>query len=1267
MNLQFRSNIQVHAIAIMLAFFTIEIWAAPLTLENTPLFTTNAVKPNLILSIDNSGSMDSEVLLESNDGALWWNVANQTFVSGGAVNFNIAGSANSEWKKFVYLFPNGTGTGTRVYSDNANDHYAIPPLPQYHFLRSSAYNRMYYDPNVTYDAWANYGLATFGNLNPASAPSDPITGPQVTIDLTQNVQSDLTGYTFRLFTGTAVPAGTEYSVPNTSGWQTLAANYTVPTDATGQPLFIDWGMTYFPATYYIKATSGTYTINGTAGDCATPDPTHYPTFEKNPWTLSGIDALGPDGACLAKVEIKPATASYVHNGSRTDCASASSCTYAEEIQNFANWYGYYRKRHLTLRAGMGHSFDGLKSIRTGLFTINNRIAVTMWDVDVVTQYDSFYQAMYNVAGNSGGTPNRQALDYAGQQFMRTDAGAPITQACQKNFTLHFTDGYSTLTNPATPPGNADGGEGAPYADSYSDTFADIAMKYYTSVLRTDLAANQVPTAVGCNASPIDPQLDCNDDLHMNTFTVGLAGMGTIFGVTHNDVQDAYASTPVWPDTNTARDPRQIDDLYHAAVNGRGEMFNASSPQDLRDKLTTALQSIQSKVGAASAVTFNTATLETNSAVYLAFFNSGNWSGDLVSFDLDGLGNVNLASTWSAASLLDNANPSPASRVILTHNGSIGAGFQWANLSPNQQADLNLVPGGNGQKGLDFIRGDRSNEGSGKFRVRGSVLSDIVHSSPVFVGKPNIGWPDTLPFPTTAPDRYLDFRSNLINNPRNEVVYFGSNDGMLHGVQASDGKEILAYIPGNLYSTSSSQGLHYLADPQYQHRYYVDLSPTVSDVFIGNAWHTILVGAGRSGGRGIFALDITDPTQFSESNAASLVWWEFTHNDIGGNLGFTYSKPTIAMLENGRWAAIFGNGYNDTGTGQAKLFIVFIDGGLDGVWTDGTSGSDLDYIVLSTGVGSAATPNGLATPAVVDINGNGAADRVYAGDLLGNMWAFDLSDATTLGSPNTKPAWKSAYLSGSTPVPLFTATDASNNPQPITSKPATAFLSNPPAGTHFPNVMVFFGTGKYLEQGDLTTTNVQSFYGVWDDGQSGLARNNSPSKFVQQTLSNGTFTDSDGNTHTDLRLISDNSVNYSNKFGWYIDLNLSSGERVVVNPIVRGSLVFFNTWIPNSSACSSGGTGFLMSVEQFNGGEPDAPAFDVNADAVADKDDFVISSNTNHAAAGEAYVNGLPAQSTFLSNKQYTPGTGSKVVETRDVADLGGPGTGRLSWQQLSNN
>ncbi|MGH8553323.1 MAG: pilus assembly protein, partial [Methylococcales bacterium] len=397
-----------------------------------------------------------------------------------------------------------------------------------------------------------------------------------------------------------------------------------------------------------------------------------------------------------------------------------------------------------------------------------------------------------------------------------------------------------------------------------------------------------------------------------------------------------------------------------------------------------------------------------------------------------------------------------------------------------------------------MRGDRSREGPGEFRQRSTLLGDIVHSGPVFVGKPNLNWPNTAPFPDVAPNRYVDFKTTLshADNLRNEIVYFGSNDGMLHGVRARDGAEVLAYIPKNLFSASDNSGLHYLADPFYNHRYYVDLAPTISDVYIrlrgdsANTWHTVLIGAERSGGRGLFALDVTDPGRasdatdsgrFSESNAASLVLWEFTDLDIGGNLGFTYSKPTIAMMENGRWAAVFGNGYNDTGDGKAKMFVVFIDGGLDGVWTDGSINTSLDYMFLSPEVGYSTTPNGLATPAVVDIDGNGAADRAYAGDLRGNLWAFDLSDASTRVSRNRSPDWKVAYRQGNTPSPLFVVYDgtANHSNQPITSKPAVAFNPKPPNGNNFPNVRVFFGTGKYLENNDLTNTGTQSFYGVYD--------------------------------------------------------------------------------------------------------------------------------------------------------------------------------------------
>ncbi|MCI0655299.1 MAG: hypothetical protein L0Y39_12625 [Methylococcaceae bacterium] len=1248
-------KIQPFALAIILASFAVELSAGALSLENTPLFTISTVKPNLILSIDDSGSMDYEMLFDTVDGNLWWDTASVSFID--SVTGKLFSSGNGRIQT-VYLFPNGSGSaGKRVFSDN-QAYYAIPPIPQYAFARSSVYNKLYYDPNVTYKPWADYGLANFGDIAPASAPSDPVTGTWITVDLTQNIESDATDYTFRLYAGTGVPAGTRFSLPGASIWTNLSSDSIVTND-------VDWGVSYFPATYYIKVSSGAYTINGSSGDCSTPDFTHYTPFEQNPWKLTGVDALGPDGGCLSKVEIKPATNSYPHNGARTDCANSNSCTSTEEIQNFTNWFSYYRKRHLALRAGIGQAFDNIQGIRTGLFTINHPSDVTMLNIDNSTDYNLFYQTLYSIDGNSDeASPNRGALNYAGLQFQRIGSGAPITNECQKNFTLAVTDGFSDPIGAGVR--NEDGGQGSPYEDNFSDTFADIAMKYYNTVLRSDMTSNQVPTAAGCNATEVDPQLDCNENLHMNTYIAGLGALGqSIFGVTHNQVSDAYAYPPAWTDVSGVQDGRQIDDLYHGAVNGRGEIFNARSAQELRTTLASTLQGIQAKVGVASPVTFNTATLATNSAVYLTIFNSANWSGDLLSFDLDEFGNVDLSSTWSAADLLDNAKPSPEDRVILTHNGTTGVAFQWNNLSTTQQADLNLVPGGNGQNGLNFIRGDRSHEGSGKFRVRGSALGDVVHSSPVFVGKPNLSWPDTAPFPITKPDRYLDFRITLIHEPREEVVYFGGNDGILHGVKASDGEEILAYIPKNLFSTNFNEGLHYLADPRYQHRYYVDLSPAISDVYINRngsyEWHTILVGGERAGGRGYFALDVTDPAQFSEANASDLVLWEFTAPDIGGKLGFTYSKPTIAMMENGRWAALFGNGYNDTGAGQANLFIVFIDGGLDGTWTDGSGNSNLDYILLSTGVGSITTPNGLATPAVVDIDGNGAADRAYAGDLFGNLWAFNLSDASTRGSPRTKPAWDIAYKQGSMPKPLFVGKDSTNNMQPITSKPVVAFHPNPPSGNNDPNVLVFFGTGKYLEQSDLGTALTQSFYGVYDKGIGDRNRSN----LGQQTIRSASFTESDEHPRTDLRLISDNTVNYSNQYGWYIDLNLITGERVVVDPIVRGPLVFFNTWIPDSSACSSGGKGFLMSVEQLNGGEPDSPAFNINSDTKINKMDILQEGSENHAPAGENYVNGLPAQSNFLGNKRYIPGTGSKVIETRDVADFGDSGKGRLSWQQLN--
>ena len=599
----------------------------------------------------------------------------------------------------------------------------------------------------------------------------------------------------------------------------------------------------------------------------------------------------------------------------------------------------------------------------------------------------------------------------------------------------------------------------------------------------------------------------------------------------------------------------------------------------------------------------------------------------------------------------------------------------------------------GMARLEYLRGDRSNEDQSgyQFRKRESLLGDIVHSSAVHVGQLNLKWPSGGKFPT---DRNAHSQFRASNRLRRGVVYVGSNDGMLHAFEATTGKELLAYLPGNLFTNARNEGYHYLTDPDYNHRFYVDSTPEISEAYIrskfnmGNSWRTVLVSGQGAGGRGVFALDITDPGKFHERNAEKLVLWEFTDYDAP-NLGFTFGSPTIALMQNDRWAAIFGNGYNSKDTtsgtaGQAELFIVFLEGGLDGRWTEGT-----DYVRLNTGVGSPTMRNGLSTAAVVDTNGDGAADRAYAGDILGNMWAFDLSSQFT-------SQWSAAsgLAGGVSPGPLFSG----DSTRPITVKPE--IISHPDAATsgNEPNLLIFFGTGQYLEERDYTTTHPQRYYAVWDRGDLEIT----PSDLVQQTLlanaqENGRVTDSDRWAALDVNY---QGVAGGDRYGWYLDLP-DVGERVVTNSKIRGKVIFFNTLVPtNPRPCSIGGTGWMMSVDATTGGSPETPAFDFNGDGQINESDSPTqvasgtaggsnpggttggsnpASETDYDSAGYAGMKyqssgGVPAASMLIGNRRVTAGTGiddasklspdpsDNVVNV--LAPFGGGPTGRLSWDQL---
>ncbi len=1126
----------LHVVLPILALLPLASQGAALSLSSSPLFLSNTVKPNIMFTLDNSGSMS------------WTEMP------------------DSVWPDSSY------GTD--------------------HCYKNSIFNKVYYNPSVTYTPGVDSSGTTLGDSTFTDAWDD--------------------GY---------------HAYDGNTNKTNLSTSFQA----------YDYGGSYqdtAQAAYYYKYT----------GSLSNPDPgTCYPNSDYTKVTVSATS--GPNGT--------------------------------DERQNFANWYTYYRTRIQTMKTALGESFLVLNDqYRVGFSTINsgnsNFIAIADFDS---SQRTSWYNKLYSI--NPGGsTPLRQALDNDGQYFQsatiygtsRTD---PIQASCQQNFAILSSDGFwngglsnsagnqdrTIPTLPETVSGLTAGNDWpGPYYEgttATSNTLADVAMKYWVTDLRTSgsLSTNDVPTSA---SDPASWQ-------HMTTYTIGLGANGSL--TYPDDLAALTNKTLDWP-TPASNSVNNIDDLWHAGINGHGKYLQASDPTGLSTGLSNILSNIVDRTGSGAAVTFNTASLSTNSSVFTAIFNSNGWTGDVISYPLDASsGAVGSTANWQAADMLDSRDLGASPRTVLTYNGTDGIAFAWANLTAAEKDDLLTNPSGGtdttaeGQARLDFIRGDRSNEGANgyNFRSRSSRLGDIVHSGPRYVGTPQVSWPDTAPFPTTTGQRFSDFRQN--NLSRQGIIYVGTNDGMLHGFNADTGAEVLAYIPSNLFSTTVDQGLHYLTDPSYLHRYYVDLSPIVTPAYVKTTpsgtvgWHSVLVGGERGGGKGVFALDVTNPNNFSEANAADLVMWEFTSaNDA--DLGYTFSDPTIARMNNGRWAAIFGNGYNSS-TGTAKLFILYLDGGLDGTWTPvgGTYTADTaDYVKLDTGVGGVGNENGLSSPAVVDLDGNGTADRIYVGDLQGNMWAFDVSEASATN-------WGSAYSTSGTPDPLFVA----GTSQPITTKPEVAF--NPQVATsnsNEPNTLVLFGTGQYVQNADKTNTDTQTMYGVWDSGNSNV----NSTELVEQTVESG--------FPSDARVMSNNAVAYRNNgnssnwiMGWYFNLP-DSGERLVTDPVLRGDYLYFNTWIPSTDLCSYGGSGWTMALDYATGGRPADAPFDYNNDGSVDTGDL-LTDDTNtitDAAVSGKKTNTMTNSPRFLSDSMYGGGPNKPVPEQVKVKHISGLNTGRLSWREL---
>lgn len=1236
--------------------------SGPLNLSDNALEVVNNVEPNIMILHDDSGSMDWGIVTSESEGG----------------TFHIG----DERYKYTHPDPGATGSSPAVNDDQQrvvpseeflSDLGVVAPQSGVWRAWNHNYNKIYYNPNITYRPWigVNKSGDTYSNVLATAAPYDPYDPSLGNINLTSDIS-----YQTRCELSECVSVATV----NDEEHLVTVNNF-------------------YPARYYRWSDASVITPSHSNNGIVDADDSH---------TL---------------VKITPATDSYSRLAydsatglGRSDCPSSGSgtvsCSYAQEIQNFANWFSYYRKRDLAAKAAFSKIIEPLTAARVGYATINNnasnRVKVDSLNASVNSGHKQTLLDNIFATQPDESTPLRTALKKTGRYFEcasddifgSTSSSSPGSNdcpvlaspagQCQANYTILVSDGYwNGETSPSV--GNTDSGsgdfDGGAFADTFSNTLADVAMHYYERDLH-DTLYDEVPTSsrdISGYSGSTTPFTTMHQ--HMSLYTVAFGITGTL-----SDGPSDMSSSFTWPDP-TAGALEKVDDLRHAAVNGRGLFTQANDSVALQSAMDSIINDIKTNSGTATAVAFNTQEVEAGTLVFRASFNTKTNTGNLVAQHVNPDGSVGSAVVWNAANQLDTKTGSASdSRTIVTYKDtgsatSIGTPFNWNDLTSGagsqralldspQPANVPVADATFGEDRLAYLRGHTNKEGTsgadGEFRERVTIagkLGDIVHSTPVYVGKPQYIGRDYGAYPA---EKY----SNFINSykDRTSLVYVGANDGMLHAFNANTGAEHFAYVPNIVI-----QNLSKLTDPNYSHQYYVDEKPSINDIFFTPArganagtpgWNTVIVGGLGKGGKGFYALNVTDPNQLdSESEAAQNVLWEFSEADDGGvgnsDLGYSYSRPLIAMSNaesNGekRWVAIFGNGYNSTSaSGNAALYILFIEEGQDGVWTPGS-----DFIKISTGYGKTQssdglTPNGIGGVRGIDSDGNGTVDYIYAGDLQGNLYRFNLSSTLTT-------SWNSS------PTILFKARYRASDAfprdvvQPITKRPIA--MKHPYGG-----YMVITTTGSWMTDDDATDYNTQSIYGIWDDmsGTPEVIMSSVTNQLVEQVFTNH-VSQEHGFT---VRTLTNNPVewqntgNDSNKVkGWYIDLDTHAdyaGERAVRNLQLRGGIAFVNTVIPRSTtACSIGSGGFELAFDPLTGGPGTKTIFDLNGDGTFNQLDNVgdLDSYLN-IVTGIRFDDATPTDAAFIGNRRMTQ-AGNEIrsfgTNTGEAAT-----TGRTSWREIN--
>ncbi|GIX52776.1 pilus assembly protein [Sphaerotilus sulfidivorans] len=819
-----------------------------------------------------------------------------------------------------------------------------------------------------------------------------------------------------------------------------------------------------------------------------------------------------------------------------------------------------------------------------------------------------------IKNGSIGTPLPGAMRTAFQYYANTLSGtsSPITnRTCQRNYVLLATDGDPTIRI-----------GGAVYSDQ------EITNQQVNGSWVFGQAAQDVFTEIGrLRTLTVSGNAAINGQYDVQTYVVGLGEVAT------NQASIAAMNRM-------------------ATVGGTGSAYMATDRATLSAAFAQITADIQARTAASAGVAISTGAWKSGTQVFQARFNTGDWSGELRALEMLSSGELATTPTWEAGQRLGLKDWSTG-RQILTYRaasalGSRGVPFRWpANAAAPGASEIPLtlvaalnrngagVVDTHGALRLNYLRGDASRElrrcpactAPSAFRNRPTtVLGDIVNSTPLLVTSGGRFVRDSAE--AAAYDTFRRARAAMA-----PVVYVGANDGQLHAFDARTGDELFAYVPGLV-----ADRLAALPEAGYTHQYSVDGPLAAGDVHYAGSWKTLLVGTAGAGAKGLYALDISDPANFTEATASRVARWEIDGSDT--SVGHILQQPLIAKARNGRWMVFSGNGLNSS-AGVAQLLAI-----------DAETGA---VSRISTGTGHAAQPNGLLGLTAISTAGDGVVDIIYAGDQQGRLWKFDLSASDPLG-------WKVAYGSAAVPQPLFSAASG----QAITARPD---VTPHPAGGY----LVSFGTGSYLSRDDLGTTTTQSLYGIRDSGTTVSAN-----ELVGQSVL-GTQTGGDGRTYRfsthavgrpSTLFNGDNQLTEAafrtGKKGWRLDLP-ASGERIVTEVLIRAGKVIVSTLIPSSDPCAYGGDGWVMELDAITGNRADSPALDTNGDNRVDAADrLTLSGQLAHVSG--VRVGGIPSAPSIVRASDRA--LDDKIVNTSSgttvrIRESGITATsGRASWEQL---